>query len=148
MIPVSVVIVTHNEERNIEDALKSAAAFQEIVVVDSFSSDRTVEICKKYTDKVFQHEWQGFARQKQMAVDHAFCEWVFILDADERITPALQQEIAQVAAHDSTHGFDGFLVPRKNYFLGRWIRHSGWWPDHTLRLFRKSAGRFEGRAVH
>jgi len=151
MIPVSVVIVTHNEERNIEDALRSAVDFQEIIVVDSFSSDGTTALCRKYTDKIFQHEWQGFARQKQMAVDHASCDWVFILDADERITPALQKEISRAAADPTLHtphGYDGFLVPRKNYFLGKWIRHSGWWPDYTLRLFRKSAGRLEDRAVH
>ncbi|MDP2157747.1 MAG: glycosyltransferase family 2 protein [Nitrospirota bacterium] len=145
MIPVSVVIVTHNEERNIEDALRSAADFDEIIVVDSFSTDRTVEICKKYTDKIYQHEWPGFAKQKQRAVDYASGPWVFILDADERITAELREEIAGTIERTVQ---DGFSVPRKNYFLGRWIRHSGWWPDRTLRLFRKGKGALEDREVH
>jgi glycosyltransferase involved in cell wall biosynthesis len=150
MSGVSVVIVTKDEEGNIEDALRSAAEFQEIVVVDSFSSDRTVEICRRYTDRVYQHEWQGYSKQKQLAVDYASNEWVFLLDADERITHELGREVfGSVQSSSSAHdGYDGFFVPRKNYFLGKWIRHSGWWPDCTLRLFRKSAGRLEDREVH
>jgi len=139
------VIVTHNEERNIEDALRSAADFDEIIVVDSFSTDRTVEICKRYTDKVYQNEWLGYATQKQRAVDYAVSPWVFILDADERITAELREEIAETIERTDQ---DGFSVPRKNFFLGRWIRHSGWWPDKTLRLFRKDKGSLEDREVH
>jgi len=145
VIPVSVVIVTKDEETNIEDALRSAAGAQEIVVVDSFSADRTVEICRRYTDRIFQHAWLGYARQKQLAVDHAQGPWVLILDADERITPELRDEIAR-AMQDTD--YDGFSLPRRNYFLGRWIKHSGWWPDRTLRLFRKDRGELEDREVH
>lgn len=145
MIPVSVVIVTKDEEANIEDALRSAADAREIVVVDAFSTDRTVEICRKYTDRVFQNAWPGYARQKQLAVDHAQGPWVLILDADERITPELREEMARALQNTD---FDGFSMPRRNYFLGRWIRHSGWWPDRTLRLFRKDRGRLEDRDVH
>ncbi len=145
MFPVSVAIVTKNEEDNIEDALQSVADANEIIVVDSFSTDNTVEICKKYTDKVYQHEWQGFALQKQTAVDYAKGQWVMILDADERVSPELKAEIVLKIA-DGNH--NGFYVPRENYFLGRWIRHSGWWPDNTLRLFRKDRGRLEPREVH
>ena len=145
MIPVSVVMVVRDEERNIEDALRSAADAQEIVVVDSFSTDRTVEICRRYTDKIHSHEWLGYARQKQLAVDLARGPWVLILDADERITPELCGEIGRVLADTDC---DGFSMPRRNYFLGRWIRHSGWWPDRTLRLFRKDRGRLEDREVH
>ena len=145
MIPISVVIVTKNEEANIEDALRSAAGAQEIVVVDSFSADRTVEICRRYTDRIFQHAWPGYARQKQLAVDYAQGPWVLILDADERITPELRDEIAG-AMQDTD--YDGFSLPRRNYFLGRWIKHSGWWPDRTLRLFRKDRGGLEDREVH
>ncbi len=145
MIPVSVVIVTKDEQENIEDALRSAEGAQEIVVVDSFSTDRTVDICRRYTDRVFQHAWEGYARQKQRGVDHAQGPWVLILDADERITPELRDEIAG-AVQRGDH--DGFAMPRKNYFLGRWIRHSGWWPDSTLRLFRKDRGGLEEREVH
>ncbi|NOZ67658.1 MAG: glycosyltransferase family 2 protein [Deferribacteres bacterium] len=145
MFPVSVVIITKNEESNIRDALKSAEDAREIVVVDSFSSDRTVEICREFTDKVFQHSWEGFARQKQRAVDYAEGPWVLILDADERLTPALKTEITESILNTD---YSGFYVPRENYFIGKWIRHGGWWPDHTLRLFRKDRGRLEVRKVH
>jgi len=145
LIPVSIVIVTKNEEANIEAALDSVKDAAEIVVIDSFSSDRTVEICRKYTDKVFRKEWEGYARQKQAAVDLAADPWVFILDADERFTPELKAEIIN-AIEENRH--DGFYVPRKNFFMGRWIRHGGWSPDYTLRLFRKNAGRVEDREVH
>lgn len=145
MFPVSVVIITKNEEINIKDALKSVEDAKEIVVVDSFSSDRTVEICRQFTGKIFQHSWEGFARQKQRAVDYAGGPWVLILDADERLTPGLKAEIT-----DSISNTDcsGFYVPRENYFIGKRIRHGGWWPDHTLRLFRKDRGHLEIRKVH
>ncbi len=139
------MIVTKNEEANIEGALKSVADAKEIIVVDSFSKDRTVEICRQFTGKVYEHEWQGFARQKQMAVDYAEGPWVLILDADERVTPELRAEIAE---RITDTGCNGFYIPRENYFIGKWIRHSGWWPDHTLRLFRKERGRLEPREVH
>lgn len=145
MFPVSVVIITKNEEHNIEDALKSVADAIEVVVVDSFSSDKTVEICRKYTDKIFQHQWEGFARQKQKAVDHAGGEWILILDADERVTPELKTEIINAITNS---GCNGYYIPRENYFIGKWIRHGGWWPDHTLRLFKKNKGHFEIREVH
>ena len=146
------MIVTHNEESNIEDALRSAADFTEIIVVDSFSNDSTVEICRRYTDKVYQHAWPGYTKQKQKAVDYAQNAWVLILDADERITPALKKEISELFASSSSSlsspAYDGFYIARKNFFLGRWIRHSGWWPDRTLRLFRKDRGALEDREVH
>jgi glycosyltransferase involved in cell wall biosynthesis len=145
LFPVSIVIVTKDEEENIEDALKSVADAQEIIIVDSFSTDRTVEICKGYTDKVFQHPWQGYARQKQLAIDYATGPWVCILDADERLTSELKAEMKEALSNTVYHGF---YLPRKNFFLGRWIRHSGWWPDHTLRLFRKEKAFLEDREVH
>lgn len=145
MIPVSIVIVTKNEEANIEAALDSVKDAAEIVVIDSFSSDRTVEICRKYTDKVFQKEWEGYAKQKQSAVDLAEGPWVFMLDADERFTPELKAEVIS-AIKENSH--DGFYAPRKNFFMDRWIRHGGWWPDYTLRLFKKHSGRVEDREVH
>ena len=146
MIPVSVAIITKNEELNIEDALKSVSGFDDIVVVDSFSTDRTVEICRQYNCRVYTHEWQGYAKQKQAAVDYAENKWVFILDADERITPELEKEITEKIT--LTSSFSGFFVPRKNFFLGKWIRHSGWWPDYSVRLFKKDAARLQDRAVH
>lgn len=145
MIPVSAVIVTKNEEKNIRDALESVKDFEDIVVVDSVSEDKTTEICREYTNRVFQHEWQGYAKHKQMAVDYAEKPWVLILDADERVTPELKSEIMEEI---KSSGFGGFYIPRKNFFLGKWIRHSGWWPDHTLRLFRKDLSYVEQREVH
>ncbi|BCB97287.1 glycosyl transferase [Dissulfurispira thermophila] len=145
MIPVSVVIVTKNEEKNISDALESVKDFEDIVIVDSFSKDKTLEICKKYTDRVYQHEWQGYAKQKQIATDYAEKSWVLILDADERVTPELKEEILM---HIKQQDCSGFYIPRKNFFLGKWIKHSGWWPDYTLRLFRKDVSYVEPREVH
>ena len=142
---VSVALVTKDEEKNIRDALNSVSDAEEIVVVDSFSSDRTVEICREYTSRIFQHQWQGYAKQKQKAVDYCKGPWVLILDADERLTPELRNEISRVLEDTDCNGF---YIPRKNFFLGRWIRHSGWWPDHTLRLFRKDKATLEDREVH
>ncbi len=144
-IPVSVAIITQNEEKNIEEALESVKDFEEIIVVDSFSEDRTIEICKKYTDKIFQKQWSGFAKQKQYAIDKATFTWVLVLDADERLTEALKAEIIEKLKHDDAVGY---FIPRKNFFLGKWIKHSGWWPDYTLRFFRKDRGKMEERAVH
>ena len=144
-IPVSVAIITKDEEVNIGDALESVKDFEDIVVVDSFSTDSTPEICRRYTDRFIQHEWLGYARQKQMAVDNTKKEWALILDADERVTPELKAEII-TAINDTP--YNGYYIPRKNYFLGKWIRHSGWWPDYTLRLFRKCVSHVEERAVH
>lgn len=147
MIPVSVVIVVKNEERNIKDALESVKDFGEIVVVDAFSSDSTVEICREYPVRIYQHEWQGYAKQKQLAIGYANNEWVLLLDADERVTPGLKEEISGLFSKGNITRH-GFYIPRKNYFLGKWIRHSGWWPDCTLRLFRKDLAQIEEREVH
>ena len=144
-LPISVAIITKNEEKNIEQALKSVKDFDDLVVVDSFSSDKTVEICKKYTKRVFQIEWQGYSKQKQHAVNYCKNKWVFILDADERVTPDLKLEMAEKI---KTISSNGYYIPRKNFFLGKWIKHSGWWPDYTLRLFRKDFGHLEKREVH
>ena len=144
-IPVSVAIITKNEARNIRDALESVKDFDDIVVVDEFSSDNTIDICREYTERVYEHEWQGYAGQKQIAIDHAKNDWVLILDSDERVTRELKQEIIEKVKENS---LSGFYIPRKNFFLGKWIRHSGWWPDHTLRLFRKDVSKMGPRAVH
>jgi len=143
---LSVAIITHNEEENIRYALESVKWAHEIVVIDSFSDDRTVEICKKYTDKVFVSEWLGFAEQKNKAVSMTSQPWVLVLDADERVTEALKSEILHTI-NDPTSK-DGYYVARKNYFAGRWIKHGGWWPDHTLRLFKRGKGFFQQREVH
>ena len=143
---LSVAIITHNEEENIRDALESVKWADEIVVVDSFSTDRTQEICREYTDKVYSFEWSGFSEQKNRAVSMTTHPWVFVLDADERFTDGLRDEIANLLK--STPLMDGYYVSRKNYFGKRWIKHGGWWPDYTLRLFRREKGMFEKREVH
>lgn len=144
-IPASVAIITKNEESNIEDALISVSAFDDIVIVDAYSIDRTVEICNKFTPRVYQHAWKGFAEQKQLAVDYAKHQWVLILDADERVTPGL---LAEISEKINAGRPEGYYIPRKNFFLGRWIRHGGWWPDHVLRLFRKDISHMQRREVH
>ncbi|GAB4535109.1 MAG: glycosyltransferase family 2 protein [Thermodesulfovibrionia bacterium] len=143
---LSVAIITHNEEKNIRDALESVEWANEIVVVDSFSNDRTVEICREYTDRVFSIEWSGFANQKNMAISLTTMPWVLVLDADERVTEGLRDEIVSILKDKPEK--DGYYIARKNFFSGRWIRHGGWWPDYTLRLFRRDKGRFEDREVH
>ncbi len=145
MIPVSVVIAAKNEERNIEDALGSVSRFREIIVIDDFSEDSTAEIAKKYTGNIFQIKWQGYAKQKQSGIDKASLPWVLVLDADERVTDALADEIGTAI---KSPAYQAYYIPRKNFFLGRWIRHGGWWPDYTLRLFRKDAAHMEQRQVH
>ncbi len=144
-IPVSVAIITQNEEINIREAIESVREFDDIIVVDAFSEDKTPDICREFNCRFFQHKWQGFAQQKQIATDYAENEWVLILDADERVTHDLSREIREKIGDNTC---SGYYVPRKNFFLGRWIQHSGWWPDHTLRLFRKNVSRMEQREVH
>lgn len=193
---LSVVIITFNEEANIDRTLASvqplvADSKGEIIVVDSGSTDRTVEIVKSYGAKVFIEEWKGFAAQKNSAIDKASGDWILSLDADESLevetsgtirmlmsTPngLTETEIQNFArsrgadsletietvmadeealdshpsrkAENSPLALSGYWFPRKNYFLGRWIRRGGFWPDPKLRLFRRGTGRFESRLVH
>ena len=146
MEKISVAIITHNEERNIRDCLESVKWADEIVVVDNGSTDETINICQEYRARVYQEGWKGFSGQKNSAIEKTANEWVLSLDADERIGPELRQEIETALQGDSP--VDGYWIARKNYFLGRWVRHCGWYPDRNLRLFRKSRGRFTERAVH
>ena len=193
---LSVVIITFNEEANIARALQSvqplvADGKGEIIVVDSGSTDRTVEIAKSFGAKVFIEEWKGYAAQKNSAIDKAQGDWILSLDADEELEPGATggihllmskpegcserelQNLARAAGGDSLdqvetvmayeEGFGvnsakraediplalgGYWFPRKNFFLGQWIKHGGFWPDPKLRLFRRGYGRFENRAVH
>lgn len=146
MEKISVAIITHNEERNIRDCLESVKWADEIVVVDNGSIDGTLKICQEYGARVYQEGWKGYSAQKNSAIEKAANEWVLSLDADERISPELRQEIEKALQKEPP--VDGYWVARKNYFLGRWIRYCGWYPDRNLRLFRKSRGRFRERSVH
>lgn len=143
---LSIAIITRNEEDNVRDALESVKWADEIVVVDALSTDRTQAISRKYTDKVYSFEWPGFSEQKNRAVSLTTHPWIFMLDADERFTEELMDEI--IVLLRSNPMLDGYYVPRKNYFGKKWIKHGGWWPDYTLRLFRKDKGIFEKREVH
>jgi glycosyltransferase involved in cell wall biosynthesis len=165
---LSVVIITHNEEANIGRTLASVQAIVaggkgEIIVVDSGSTDRTVEIAKSFGAKVFVEEWKGYAAQKNSAIDKAAGDWILSLDADEEVSNELTEEVQRVVKYppqgdkfrqklpDGTSSpifVNGFLMPRKNYFLGRWIKRGGFWPDRKLRLFRRGSGRFKETAVH
>ncbi len=146
MEPISATLITRNEESNIEEALRSLAWVDEIVVVDSGSTDRTGEICRRYTDKVFTRDWTGFVDQKNHAVEHASHDWILSLDADERIATGLTEEIEALRRN----GFQnpGYRIPRVTFFMGRWIRHGEWYPDYQLRLFDRRHGRWQGGNVH
>jgi glycosyltransferase involved in cell wall biosynthesis len=146
MSTLSVTIITLNEEANIVPCLESARWADEIVVLDSGSTDRTVELARQFTDRVISVTWQGFGKTKNLAVAEARMDWIFVLDADERITPELRQEIQAVLQADGPA--DGYRVPRRNHFCGRDIHHLGWYPDYSIRLFRKTRGRFNEREVH
>jgi glycosyltransferase involved in cell wall biosynthesis len=180
---VSVVLITHNEEANLARTLASVQSLVadgqgEIIIVDSHSTDRTVDIAKSYNAKVFTEDWKGFAAQKNSAIDKAQGDWILSLDADEEAEPELANEIAQIptkwnainaivapkgyntadiyygSAADEFPGVDfsaysdGFFIRRKNFFLGRWMKHGGYWPDPKLRLFRRRKGNFPERQVH
>jgi len=132
--PLSCTIICYDEEEGIRAALESVKWCDEIVVVDSFSTDRTVEICREYTDRIFQRAWPGFVEQKAFALEQTRCAWVLNLDADERVSPELRREIESVLRRPDA---DGYFIPRLVFYLGRWWRHGGWWPDYRLRLFRR-----------
>jgi len=146
-LPISAVVLTYNEERNIEDCLKSLCGWvDEIFVVDSYSTDKTVEIATRYTHKIYHHPFQNYASQRNWAQDYLSInnEWVFHLDADERVTPELSKELNRVFS-ESIDVVDGFLVSRKTVFMGRWIKQGGHYPAFHLRIFRKNLGRCEDR---
>lgn len=180
---LSIVIITYNEEENIGRTLASVESLMkeshgEIIVVDSASTDGTVEVARSHRAQVFVEEWKGYAAQKNSAIEKATGEWILSLDADEVLDDELQQTLtslwsvltlyeklraensSDVMINDARADIekhldakldgnpDGFFIRRKNMFLGRWIRHGGFWPDAKLRLFRKTTGRFEDRAVH
>jgi glycosyltransferase involved in cell wall biosynthesis len=131
---LSCTIICFDEEANIRAALESVKWCDEIVVVDSFSRDGTVAICREYTDRIFQRAWPGFVEQKAFALAQATHGWVLNLDADERVSPALRREIEMVLQNPTA---DGYYIPRLVYYLGRWWWRGGWYPDHRLRLFRR-----------
>lgn len=143
---ISVIVITKNEARNIDACLESVRWSDDIVVVDAESADDTVERARRHTSKVHVRKWEGFSRAKQFAVEQTVHDWVLWLDADERVMPELAEEIARLDLRSSAHS--AYRVARRAYFLGRWIRHSGWYPGRVTRLFRKDKARFTDAAVH
>jgi glycosyltransferase involved in cell wall biosynthesis len=146
VVGVSVTIITHNESANIRAALESVAWADEIIVVDSESSDDTVAIATRYTSRVMVRPWAGYVAQKNFAAEQATYDWIFSLDADERVTPALADEVRRVVEKGSAAA--GFRVPRVNFHLGRWIRSTDWYPDYQLRLYDRRRARWTGKYVH
>jgi glycosyltransferase involved in cell wall biosynthesis len=145
MAKLSAIIITKNEAANIRACLESVMWADEIIVVDSGSSDATVEICRELGAQVHVHDWPGFGMQKNRALSYATHEWVFSIDADERVTPQLQLQLIK-AMDDGKE--NGYYVPRLSQYCGQFIRHCGWYPDYVLRLFRRTKGRFSDDMVH
>jgi glycosyltransferase involved in cell wall biosynthesis len=146
MEKLSAVIITLNEEKNIERCLKSLTWADEILVVDSGSTDRTLEICKRYGAKVVQTEWRGFGRTKQFAVEQAGHEWILSIDADEEVTTALRERIRNILQHPDPA--IAYRIKRQAFYLGKAVKYSGWQNDFPLRLFNRKNGNFNDKPVH
>jgi glycosyltransferase involved in cell wall biosynthesis len=146
LMKISAVIITLNEEDRLPDALASLQGVaDEVVVVDSCSSDRTVEIARLAQAVVLQNRFEDYGQQKNFAMSQAGCEWILNLDADERVSPELKRAIANLKEGTAPLDAAAFAIKRRSFYLGRWIRHSGWYPDRKIRLFRKSAATWQGR---
>jgi len=145
MANLSVIIITKDEADNIRACIESVKWSDEIIVVDSGSSDATVEICRKMGAQVHTLDWPGYGMQKNRALSYATRDWVFSIDADERVTPELQSQLIKAMRNESKAGF---YIPRLSQFCGKFIRHSGWYPDYVLRLFKRNRGKFSDDVVH
>lgn len=147
MSQLSVVITAHNEEKKIEDCLRSVKFTDEIIFIDCSSTDKTATIAKKYTKHIFKRENNLMLNvNKNYGFSKAKHEWILSLDADERISPELSYEIKKIVKENPK--VDGYWIPRKNIIFGKWIEHTGWYPDHQFRLFRKNKGKFAEKHVH
>jgi glycosyltransferase involved in cell wall biosynthesis len=145
MPKLSVIIIAKNESENIAECIKSASFANEVIVLDSGSSDNTLPLAKKLGAKVFNRPWKGYGQHKNIAIQLAKHEWIFSLDADERISPELKKEILKVINRPDFNVYD---VPRRSLFVSRFIKHSGWQPDRTKRLFKKGSAKFSEHHVH
>lgn len=146
MPSLSVAVVTLNEEERLRACLESVVWADEVVVVDAGSSDKTMAIAREFTDRAVFRAWEGYGAQKNFALGQCRGDWILSLDADERVSDALRDEIRAVLSHGGPEV--GFYLPRQNLFQGRWVRHGGLYPDWQLRLFRRGRGTFVERAVH
>jgi glycosyltransferase involved in cell wall biosynthesis len=145
---ISAIIITRNEAHNLHDCLQSLHGWtDEIIVVDSASTDATVDIAKGFGAKVhITAQWPGFGAQKNKALNLATSDWVFSIDADERVPAELAHEIVQITQSDNSR--DGYEMPRSSWYCGRFMKHSGWYPDYVLRLFKRTSGRFSQDLIH
>lgn len=145
---ISASIIVFNEEDNIAELCQSISWVDEIVIVDSDSTDRTAEIAREFTDKVFNHEFRGYKDKHEFADAQTTGDWIFWIDADERVTPELRETIEKLKSKDPGLLPDGFKIARRTEHLGRWIKHSGWYPDYQMRLYRKAVSYWDGVAPH
>jgi (heptosyl)LPS beta-1,4-glucosyltransferase len=145
---VAVVVITKDEEANIEACLESVGWADERIVVDACSTDHTAELARQAGARIFVRPWPGYGPQKNFGMDQARAEWILILDADERIPQALRQEIQETLEAGPGSAVGGYEIPRRNFFYGRWLRGGGMYPDYQLRLLRRSAGRYDGVVLH
>src|SRR5213075_1830605 len=145
---ISATIITLNEESNIKPACESVAWADEVLVVDSNSTDATRDIAEACGARVISNAWPGFSAQKQFAVEQARHDWIFSLDADERVSDELKNSIESLRNRPESELADGYLVARRTYYQNRWIRGGGWYPDRQLRLFKKSMGHWKQRHIH
>ncbi len=143
---ISATIIAYNEERNIARAIESLRCVDEIVVVDSGSTDRTVELAQNLGARVIESPWPGYAKQKNFAAEQAANDWILSLDADESLSEALEAEIWQWKKREPER--DAYTMPRMAQYLGRWIHHSGWYPDRKVRLYHRKKAYWEGEYVH
>jgi len=146
IMSLSVIIITKNEEKNIRTCLDSVAWADEIIVLDSGSTDDTVKICRQYTDKVYETDWRGFGHQKNRALSYASGDWILSLDADEWVTPGLKEEMLMAVKNPGGHA--AFEMPRLSSYCGQYMHHSGWWPDYIIRLSKKGTAKFTEQIVH
>ncbi|HJS51056.1 MAG TPA: glycosyltransferase family 2 protein [Pyrinomonadaceae bacterium] len=145
---ISASIIVFNEESNIGELCESISFVDEIVIVDSASTDRTKEIALKFTPKIFDHEFRGYRDKHEFADSRTTGDWILWIDADERVTDELRDAIADLRSRQEADLPDGFRFARRTWYAGRWIKHSGWYPDYQMRLYRKSASFWDGVAPH
>jgi (heptosyl)LPS beta-1,4-glucosyltransferase len=145
---ISATMIVKNEEQNLAAVCETLSWADEIIIVDSDSTDRTVEIARNYTDKIFNREFKGYQDKHEYADSKATGDWIFWIDADERVTPELERSISNLREKASSELADGYRIARRTYFLGKWIKHSGWYPDYQMRLYRKDSSYWDGIAPH
>ncbi len=147
-VKISATIIVRNEEDNIAEVCETLDWADELVIVDSDSTDRTVEIAAKYTDKIYNRTWNGYKDKHEFADAQTTGDWIFWIDADERVTDELRESIERLRRLPDSQLADGYRIARRTEYLGRWIRHSGWYPDYQMRLYRKDKSYWGGVAPH